>query len=167
MAPAKRAYSLSATANRNSRKSRQRTRNNSVNITNDSPLYSGSIILNAHVPDQTSSACPGVKIKETSKSFLPSPRVPIELLDRIVELMLAQPHPSRTPPSPPSCPDPFPISRISTNNFNAVAAFSLASSDFRQVALRRWFEHLGIDNTGQWIKLNKFMAVNRGSSWVQ
>lgn len=165
MALTTRSYSLSAAAKRNSRKPRQQNRNNSINITTDSPNYSGSIILNAYLPDQLTSAYPEIKINKTTNAFLPSPRVPIELLDRIVALMLLQlPFPT---PTPPSCLDPFPISCVSTNKFQAVAAFSLASSDFRQVALRRWFEHVHIVNERQWIKLRKFITANEGSGWVK
>jgi hypothetical protein len=164
MALTKRSYSLSATVNRNSRTSRKQNRNNSINISNNSSLYSGSIILNAHLPDKLPSAHPVVK---KTKSPLPSPRVPIELLDRIVVLMLTQTQRHRPTPTPPSCSNPFPTGCVSKNIFKSVAAFSLASSSFRQVALRRWFEHLEIDSPRQWIKLSKFITVNKGSSCVQ
>jgi hypothetical protein len=167
MALTKRSYSLSATVNRNSGTSRKQNRNNSINISNNSSLYSGSIILNAHLPDKLSSAYPVVKKKENSKSPLPSPRVPIELLDRIVVLMLTQTHRHRPTPIPPSCSNRFPTGCVSKNIFKSVAAFSLASSSFRQVALRRWFEHLEIDSPRQCIKLSKFITVNKGSSYVQ
>jgi hypothetical protein len=73
----------------------------------------------------------------TIDANFPSPRVPNELLDRIVELAL---------PGPNLC-----------SVFTPIAAFALASASFRQIALRRYFHDVTVHSKSQWIGLLKLI----------
>lgn len=63
----------------------------------------------------------------TSNPALQSPRLPSEILDHVIELALAESH-----------------------IFSVVASFALASSDFRQIAFRRFFRIVRVKTNIAW-----------------
>ncbi|KIL65602.1 hypothetical protein M378DRAFT_1038098 [Amanita muscaria Koide BX008] len=72
-----------------------------------------------------------------------SPRVPLEVIDRIVELTL------------------------DSNGFSAIEAFSRASSTFRITALRRYMRHITPKSKRHWTKLFRFLEALTESSSKQ
>jgi hypothetical protein len=64
---------------------------------------------------------------------LPSPRVPTEIVDHILALALA------------SC-----SSASLVPEFSSIAAVTLASTDFRQIALRRYFHDITLETRPHW-----------------
>jgi len=82
-----------------------------------------------------------------------SPRLPPEILDRIVLFAIG-------------------YSRL----FSSIASFSLASSNFRQIAFRRFFQRLSIETNAHWSSLFPFLnevtmyclnPVVKGYLWVK
>ena len=83
-----------------------------------------------------------------------SPHLPPEILDRIILLAIGP-----------------------THSFRSIASFSLASSDFRQIALRRFFWSLRIKSSAHLFLLSGFLdemnnlsslhLVERGYLWVR
>lgn len=72
-----------------------------------------------------------------------SPRVPLEVIDRIVELTL------------------------DSNGFSAIESFSRASSMFRRTALRRYMRHITPESKRHWTKLFRFLEALTESSSKQ
>lgn len=80
-------------------------------------------------------------------------RLPTEILDRILHLALESNH-----------------------SFSVIAAFSLASSDSRQIALRQFFWALHINCRGHWESLSRLLDImdrsrrhgeEKGFLWVR
>jgi hypothetical protein len=72
-----------------------------------------------------------------------SPRVPLEVIDRIVELILQAP---------------------GSNGFSAIESFSRASSMFRRTALRRYMRHITPMSKRHWTNLFRFLEALTESS---
>ena len=72
---------------------------------------------------------------------IPSPRVPPEIVDYIVELALAR------------------STDCNITDFNAIAPLTLASVDFRHIALRRFFREVIPLSKPHWTKLFQFLAL--------
>ena len=81
------------------------------------------------------------------------PRLPAEVIDRIVLLAIGH-----------------------TRSFDSIASFSLASSDFRQIAFRRFFWTLRVESTARWSSLFAFLdevntsglyTLEKGYLWVR
>ncbi|KAF8074674.1 hypothetical protein FPV67DRAFT_592605 [Lyophyllum atratum] len=91
---------------------------------------------------------------------LPSPRVPTEIIDQILDFVLA--------PSSDS-------SKL--YQFTSIASFTLVSAKFRQIALRRYFRELDLISNAQWTGLYDFLEAQEqnlpgrrrggGFAWVK
>ena len=87
---------------------------------------------------------------------LPSPRVPLEIVEYIVELALAHSTDSNI------------------TDFGAIAPLTLASMDFRHIALRQFFREVIPLTKPHWAKLFQFLALQNlgqggkgGYDWVK
>jgi hypothetical protein len=84
------------------------------------------------------------------------PQMATELLDRIVAFML--PATSSTT-----------VNGIPRPNFSCIASFSLASSRFRQIALRRYFSELQLWSVSHWTSLWHLLSAQgeEAFAWVR
>jgi hypothetical protein len=138
-------------------------RNKSIHTSDVS--FSGSLILNANFPIQHRFIISGIAGQYELPSNITSPRVPAEVLDRIIALALTDSiyYPEGYPPT--ACSN-APETQI--RKFTSIAAFSLASANFRQIALRRWFEELNLTKLSHWLNVQKiFGADSQHHGWVR
>ncbi|KAF9460534.1 hypothetical protein BDZ94DRAFT_1283902 [Collybia nuda] len=78
---------------------------------------------------------------------LPSPRVPTEIIDRILEFALA-----------------FSSSTLHVPDFGSIASVTLASVNFRQIALRQYFHHVTLETRLHWKGLFSLLEVQECDS---
>lgn len=104
---------------------------------------------------------------------LPTPRVPIEILDRILELALLNQILGPTLLSHSGSHIQAPKGSEHINSFVSISGFALASITFRQIALRRYFRNLNVTSKNQYTQLWQLLteieveSLEGGFKWVR
>jgi hypothetical protein len=105
--------------------------------------FSGTLILKGDCPRRS------LVNRRNVLSRLPYPRLPTEILDRIITFVLA--------PQPCKGTSRSAAPQMTVDQFTSIATFSLACADFRQIALRLWFKDLSLSKLSHWLNLQKIL----------